>query len=80
MLEGYNRAVRARYEPVLYLVGNAERFRTADNELSELLQANTKVKFTGLHPNEKLFKLISEAKALVLPSYYEGFGLTPLES
>ena len=79
LLEGFQRAVEKGYESTLYLVGSADKFRTADDELNSLIEGNPMVKFTGFLPNEKLHRMIAEANLLVLPSYYEGFGLTPLE-
>ena len=38
------------------------------------------IEFTGRISDEELFNEIASAKALVLPSWYEGFGLPPLEA
>ena len=37
------------------------------------------IKFTGLVSEEDLIALYSGSKCVVLPSFYEGFGFTPLE-
>jgi glycosyltransferase involved in cell wall biosynthesis len=79
LLEGYQKAVENGYESTLYLVGNVDKFRTSDKELTRLIEGNPNVKFTGFLPNEELYRMIAKAELLVLPSYYEGFGLTPLE-
>lgn len=79
LLEGFQKAVDKGYDSTLYLVGSADKFRTADGELNSMIEGNPMVKFTGFLPNEKLHRMIAEANLLVLPSYYEGFGLTPLE-
>lgn len=79
LLEAYDKVTQKGYSPDLYLVGSAERIRTADTELKSLVQRNEKIKFTGFVPNEQLFRLIAGAQLMVLPTYYEGFGLTPLE-
>lgn len=52
---------------------------TTDEMLSKQIKGNPKDKFTGYLPNERLHRMIAEASLLVLPSFYEGFGLTPLE-
>lgn len=39
-----------------------------------------KVKFLGYVSDEELIKLYSEALCFVFPSFYEGFGLPPLEA
>ena len=80
LLEAYKKAMTSGYDRKLYLVGNADKFRTTDDELSSLIEENENVEFTGFLPNEKLHEMIAKAELLVLPSYYEGFGLTPLES
>jgi glycosyltransferase involved in cell wall biosynthesis len=38
------------------------------------------VRFTGELPVGDLQRWVAHAQALVLPSYYEGFGLPPLEA
>ncbi len=69
----------------LLIVGSGENFRTQDNEASNLIEKINgdfpgKIVFTGFVPDEKLHVLISEAKLLVQPSLYEGFGIPPLEA
>lgn len=64
----------------LVLVGQAEKFRTSDAELSEAIQNIEDVEFTGYVKNEQLCHLMAGAKALVLPSLYEGFGIPPMEA
>lgn len=39
-----------------------------------------KIKFTGFISDENKYKLLSQAKALIFPSLYEGFGLPILEA
>ena len=41
---------------------------------------NGRVKFPGLVPEDDLVALYNLAEVYVLPSFYEGFGLTPLEA
>lgn len=64
----------------LLIVGNAEKFRTADNNIYSLATDEDSISFTGWVLDEELLKYISRAKALVLPSMYEGFGIPPLEA
>lgn len=67
----------------LVIVGNQQNFRTRDEETINLLK-NKKLEksiiFTGYIKNMELKKLIAEAKILVQPSLYEGFGIPPLEA
>lgn len=63
----------------LYLVGEKNNFRTEDEKISTYLSDN-RIHFTGKVDDDKLYTLIAEAKYLVQPSLYEGFGLPPLEA
>lgn len=71
-----NKGLKSR----LVIVGNSEKFRTRDKELATILNRSSSVEFTGWVTNEQLIKLITEAKALIQPSLYEGFGIPPLEA
>ncbi len=44
------------------------------------LDLEGKVRFLGRVSTEELLWLYNAARALVAPSFYEGFGLTPLEA
>lgn len=65
--------------PKLLILGEKNNFRTQDKNLCELEKADG-IDFTGFVTNERLKLLLSEAKILVQPSLYEGFGLPPLEA
>ena len=45
-----------------------------------LKSAGDNILFTGVLSNNKLYDIVSQALALVLPTHYEGFGIPPLES
>lgn len=67
----------------LVIVGNQNNFRTKDKEVIKLLEnpnLNNDIIFTGYVNNKELKKLIAEARILVQPSLYEGFGIPPLEA
>ncbi|MGL5902337.1 MAG: glycosyltransferase, partial [Cetobacterium sp.] len=66
----------------LVIVGNQNNFKTKDEEVIEILEnsKNEGIEFTGYVDNKELKKLIAEAKVLVQPSLYEGFGIPPLEA
>ncbi len=68
--------------PRLLIVGSKENFRTSDTELESLFADCQKdgIEFTGFVPDEKLKDLISQARLLVQPSLYEGFGIPPLQA
>ncbi|MCF7820656.1 MAG: glycosyltransferase family 4 protein [Candidatus Pacebacteria bacterium] len=69
----------------LILVGQVdyfyERIKVLAQDL-ELFQAESadKVIFTGYVPDKDLDVLFSKAYAYIFPSFYEGFGLPPLEA
>lgn len=64
----------------LKIVGERNNFRTSDNSFYQLVSDNSDVIFTGRLSDSELVNTISTARALILPSYYEGFGIPPLES
>jgi len=49
-------------------------------ELVKVLRLSDEVRFLGRVSSEELLWLYNSAQALVQPSIYEGFGLTPLEA
>jgi len=69
----------------LVLVGKAltdetlEQVKKIDKQITELA-VRSKVIKTGYVPNADLCAIYNLAKATVVPSFYEGFGLTVLES
>lgn len=68
----------------LVIVGKKEGFITGDPLLFKLIDDNKflrdRVKFTGYVPNSDLPYIYSMASLFIFPSYYEGFGLPPLEA
>lgn len=80
LIKAYKIAKEKGLTTKLLIVGNNEKFRTSDDELTLLINNIQGIEFTGWVTDEKLLQLISEAKALVQPSLYEGFGLPPLEA
>ena len=80
LLKGYEMAQQRGLTSKLLIVGSSEKFRTSDRELSSLLNKMNNVEFTGWVDDYKLCELIASAKALVLPSRYEGFGIPPMEA
>lgn len=66
----------------LIIVGDSQNFRTEDNEIFTEIKTLPKnsVIFTGKISDEKLKKYYEKSTVLVQPSYYEGFGMPPLEA
>lgn len=69
-------------KPTLVIVGSQEHFRTKDSTTKELLQhtADDAVTFTGHISDDELKMLLMQARVLAQPSFYEGFGLPPLQA
>ena len=65
----------------LVIVGRREGLLTADEAVAARAAAlGTRVHFTGFVEDDLLKQFVKHADALVLPSFYEGFGLPPLEA
>lgn len=66
------------------IVGKKEGFITGDNDVFDLVnrinQSKEKVLFTGNITDAELYAWYKGASALVMPSFYEGFGLPLIEA
>ena len=63
----------------LVIIGKKEGFITADEDT--LTRVNSgRIVFTGYLKENELRRYVAHADALVLPSFYEGFGIPPLEA
>jgi len=80
LIKAYRQAVEQGLKSKLMVVGNKDKFRSADAEFDSLIDSVSGVEFTGRVNDETLLQLVSEAKALIQPSFYEGFGIPPLEA
>ncbi|MGL5000017.1 MAG: glycosyltransferase family 4 protein [Cetobacterium sp.] len=82
LLLAHREAKKEGMKSDLVIVGNQKNFKTKDEEVIKILE-NSKddgIIFTGFVDNKELKKLIAEARVLVQPSLYEGFGIPPLEA
>lgn len=80
LIEAYQDAKNKGLHSKLLIVGNKENFRTSDTEVTKVLSQSDDITFTGWVPDSELARIIAEAKVLVQPSFYEGFGIPPLEA
>lgn len=80
LVEAYGKARSLGLKSKLIIVGSNDKLRTVDSQLAQTIKEMDGIEFTGWVDNEILIRLISEAKALVQPSFYEGFGIPPLEA
>lgn len=61
-----------------FVITGTGAFSNNENELKREIPSN--VIFTGYISDEEIKSLMMKCKALIQPSYYEGFGLPPLEA
>ncbi|MCH5288418.1 MAG: glycosyltransferase family 4 protein [Treponema sp.] len=82
LLAAFGRARAQGLSATLTIVGNAEHFRTGDTKTVRFLAnaAERGITFTGKISDEQLKLLYAQARVLVQPSRYEGFGMPPLEA
>jgi glycosyltransferase involved in cell wall biosynthesis len=83
LVAAYSRLRRARPEgnlPKLVLVGKCAWLYDETLRSIKELEVSDSVILTGYVPESDLPALYSGALALVYPSYFEGFGLPPLEA
>ncbi|MBD0372846.1 MAG: glycosyltransferase family 4 protein [Pyrinomonadaceae bacterium] len=83
LLEAYSGLLRARGQaklPRLVLVGKRAWLYEETLRSVNLLGLASNVVFTGYVPEQDLPPLYSGALCFVYPSYFEGFGLPPLEA
>lgn len=65
----------------LVIVGKRDGFITGDDAVQKAIsEFGGRVRFTGYISDDELKAAIATADALILPSFYEGFGLPPLEA
>jgi glycosyltransferase involved in cell wall biosynthesis len=75
------REISDRIPHDLVIVGKKKGFITGDRDVERAAaELGERVKFTGLVDDAQVKHYVAHAEALVLPSFYEGFGLPPLEA
>jgi glycosyltransferase involved in cell wall biosynthesis len=67
-------------QAVLAVAGHRGWLADEVDAVLDELQLEPYVRFLGGVPNEELVYLYNAARFFVLPSFYEGFGLPPLEA
>lgn len=66
-------------ETKLVIVGSEHKV-FADNDLKELVAGDKRIVFTGYISDQELVALYQQAKVFAYPSFFEGFGIPPLEA
>ena len=69
-----------RKDTTLVIVGNKGPSYTMYKNQAEKLKLSDSILFPGFIPYDKLPIFYNAAEVLVYPSFYEGFGLPPLEA
>lgn len=77
LIDAFNRMERSSHK--LYIVGSLNR-NFADPELLDKIESDSRIRLLGRVTDEQLIALYSNASAFAYPSFYEGFGLPPLEA
>lgn len=77
LIDAFNNLSNQRCE--LLLVGSINR-NFAPPTLLKKIDSNPRIKFAGRVTDSELVDLYSGAKAFIHPSFYEGFGIPPLEA
>ena len=84
LVKAWHSLAAAFQDHQLVIVGKKEGFITGDNLLQTLIQRDktlrTRIRFTGFVADDDLPVIYNLADLFVFPSYYEGFGLPPLEA
>lgn len=81
LLDAYKICLSKGFKGKLKIVGNADNFRTKDTTIASRIQElDEHVEFTGRISDEELKMFYAQAKLLVQPSLYEGFGMPPMEA
>ncbi|MCX7881726.1 MAG: glycosyltransferase family 4 protein [Brevinematales bacterium] len=83
LVKAFSLVSRLNHEVSLVIVGNKDHFYKGIPDLEQMIShghASSRVFFTGAVGDRELVAFYKQAIALVLPSFYEGFGLPPLEA
>lgn len=81
LIEAFKICLSKGFDGKLLIVGNADNFRTSDESISaEINKLQEHIEFTGRISDIKLKEIYSNARLLIQPSLYEGFGMPPLEA
>lgn len=81
LLDAFSKVLEVYHNDLsLIIVGNHGKSYSLYKERAEKLNISSKVLFPGFIPVDDLNYFYNGAEAFVYPSFYEGFGLPPIES
>ncbi|MCS3178709.1 glycosyltransferase family 4 protein [Candidatus Bacteroides intestinigallinarum] len=79
ILEAFTMYQKQGGKESLYIIGDLKNKSFKEIDLSQY-KNNTQIKFLGRVSDEDLIVYYSNALAFIYPSFYEGFGIPPLEA
>ena len=82
LLDAFELLLTSGFDAKLKIIGNADNFRTGDKDIANKIKKfpENSINFTGRISDEELLNCYAQANLLVQPSFYEGFGMPPLEA
>lgn len=80
LIDAFQKIQNDGFNCELAIVGSGDNMRSVDNDILARLKTLRSARVTGAVLDAELYRLISGAALLVQPSFYEGFGLPPLEA
>ncbi len=79
VLQAFDILSRQNQDILLYIIGDLHNSNFSNIKI-DLYKDNPKIKFLGRVTDSELIRYYSNAFAFVYPSFYEGFGIPPLEA
>lgn len=81
LISAYTQCLSRGFSGKLIIVGNNSNFRTSDDSFTERIEElQDNIIFTGKISDSELKNYYAQAKLLIQPSLYEGFGMPPMEA
>lgn len=79
ILEAFTQYHKQGGKAALYIIGDLKQKSFKEIDLSQY-ENNTQIKFLGRVSDKELISYYGKALAFIYPSFYEGFGIPPLEA
>lgn len=79
ILEAFTQYQKQGGKAALYIIGDLKNKSFKEIDLSQYMN-NSQIKFLGRVSDEDLVAYYGKALAFIYPSFYEGFGIPPLEA
>lgn len=79
VLQAFDALLKQNQDILLYIIGDLQNSNFSNINIDQY-KDNPKIKFLGRVTDSDLIRYYSNAFAFVYPSFYEGFGIPPLEA